>query len=649
MPDLGPPRARTGRRSRRASRVRRVSGVFGVVRFGALAPAPMGTAAAMAAAMAPWGDSTPTTADLQGGVVGHALRWETPEDAHTAMPVGVPQREVLITAEGRLDNRDNVAAGLGIPLADARTMADSTLIARAYLMWAEAACPRLYGDWSLAAWHPAEQRLVLARDHHGNTSISYHLDRASGRAVFASDPRALLAAGIPRRLNELHLAQVLVSWSGSDPDETIDLDIARVPPAHVAVLTPSGVRTTRYWQPPTHAESDGSTPEAYAERLLAALDEATRARCRSASPVATTLSGGLDSGSVTALAARSLHGSGGRLSAYTSVPIGDTSRSVGPARFGDESALAQATARAAGVDDHLLLDSATISPIAGMRRALDALDRPAHAASNAYWIQDVLLTTAAHGQGTLLTGQCGNATISWTGQSRTGRLRARWQQRGVAGVAGYLLPDSVHRHRVARALARSDWATSAIDPTFADRIHLADRMAASVGSGNLPLPRSTALASRRAILQPGSSRVGDVWSQNSAHAHVDVRDPTADPRVIEVTWAIPDALFRGPDGTDRWMLRTAMTGLLPEEVRVNRTRGRQSGDLVERLRRSAHEVDDAFAEVAGGPAEEYLSLARMRAAWDVAQRSDDAAATHRAGSILLRGMMAALWLQRTYG
>ena len=127
------------------------------------------------------------------------------------------------------------------------------------------------------------------------------------------------------------------------------------------------------------------------------------------------LSGGLDSGSVTALAARALGETGKRLTAFTAIPIYDTSGTVGPKRFGDETHFASATAAFWPNVDHHLLDSAGVTPIEGIRRVLAIMPEPAHAASNYFWIVDLLAQAKAHGLGTLLTGQGGNATVRWTG------------------------------------------------------------------------------------------------------------------------------------------------------------------------------------------------------------------------------------------
>jgi len=625
-----------------------VSGIFGVVRLGDHAP-DSDAWQAMAAAMAPWGDVPPTRADLGGAAFGHSLRPETPEDAHCRMPAAHDDRRVLVTAEGRLDNRDELTALLGIPAAEAAALADAGLMARAYLRWGEDCAPRLRGDWSLAAWHPREQRLALVRDHLGITALYHHVDRAAGRVVFASDPRALHAAGVPRRLNELRLAATLIAWGGDDPEGTIDLDVARVPPAHVVVVTPRAVGGRRYWSPPTEA-SEGMSADDSAEGLLAVLDQAVRSRCRSAGPLAVTLSGGLDSGSVTALAARHLAAVGRQLpAAYTAVPIGQTAEIVGATRFGDESEFASATAAAAGITDHRLLDSAAISPMQGIEWALSRLDQPAHAAGNAFWLGDILRSARAGGQRSLLTGQGGNATISWTGGVDGLWRSGRWRDLGPRGVAGYLAPAPVYRRRQAGVLGRAQWPSSSIEPAFADRLRLPDLVASSLGHGADLLPRATPLQHRAAIVQPGSTRVGDLWSRNATGSGLDVRDPTQDVTVVEFSFTIPDRHFRGPDGIDRWVLRRAMAGLLPDEVRLNRRRGRQAADIVERLRRSGDEVEAALAEVAGGVSEEWVSGERLRAAWDAVRGSNDSVAMGRAVTVLTRGVMAALWLTRTHG
>ena len=127
------------------------------------------------------------------------------------------------------------------------------------------------------------------------------------------------------------------------------------------------------------------------------------------------LSGGLDSGSVMAVASRLLGERDESLMAFTSVPLSDPSAFTGKGRFGDETQLAQASARYAGNVEHHLVRAESVSPLAGIERMLWVNDEPGHAAVNLYWITALYEAARQRGVGVLLTGQHGNATISWTG------------------------------------------------------------------------------------------------------------------------------------------------------------------------------------------------------------------------------------------
>jgi len=184
--------------------------------------------AAMDAALAHWGpDGGGLWQDAHCGL-GQRLLFNTPEAVHERLPRWVEDARIALTAAARIDNRDELCDLFAIPPAARPTTPDSDLILRAYLKWGEESPDHLLGDWSFAVWHPDERKLFLARDHHGNTSLVYW--QQGDRFAFASAPQALYAIGAPRRLNELYLAQVLISWSAYHGPQTIDLDIQRLPP-----------------------------------------------------------------------------------------------------------------------------------------------------------------------------------------------------------------------------------------------------------------------------------------------------------------------------------------------------------------------------------------------------------------------------------
>lgn len=621
-----------------------MSGIFGYWHGGG-DPALARLVAAMDRAMAHWGPDGSGAWHDDHCALGQRLLFNTPEAVHERLPRWVPEARLAITAEARIDNRDELCDHFAIPPAERPTTPDSDLILRAYLKWGEASPEHLLGDWSFAVWHPDARKLFLARDHHGNTSLCYW--RQGERFAFASAPQALHAIGAPRRLNELYLAQVLISWPAYHGPQTIDLDIQRLPPAHAMTLTPQGTRVWRYWRLEDTPELRLPRREDYVQGFLEVYDAAVRCRLRSYRPVGVTLSGGLDSGSVTALAARELARQGRRLTAFTAVPLYDTSRTVGPKRFGDETEYAAATAAFCGNVDHVLLDSAGVTPMTGIHRTLAIMPEPAHAAGNFFWITDLLEQARAAGLGTLLTGQGGNATVSWTGAPE---LRSRLAPFGHGGWKTGIrrnLPLWALRPLMRLRARGQDWSGTALHPDFARRMALSARRIGAMGQDvtlreSWQGPRDQ----RYAIIKPGAGRVGDLWAQWAAAAGLEVRDPTLDKRVMAYTLAVPDAVFDAEDGMDRWLMRQAMIGLLPDAVRVNVRRGRQSADLAGRLLASAAEVEMALAAVEVLPASGYLDVAKMRQAWADVRQDVTALSTHRADAILLRGIMAGQFLNQ---
>jgi asparagine synthase (glutamine-hydrolysing) len=130
-----------------------------------------------------------------------------------------------------------------------------------------------------------------------------------------------------------------------------------------------------------------------------------------------------------------------------------------------------------------------------------------------------------------------------------------------------------------------------------------------------------------------------------AAAGLEIRDPTADARVLSFCCSVPDTVFMDPQtGLDRWLIREAMKRRLPDSVRLNRRRGRQAADLVPRLRQSAAEVESALAEVESGPAAEYVSVPAMRAAWHRVRTEDTPEAFQLAVTVLTRGIMAGFFV-----
>jgi len=112
---------------------------------------------------------------MMAGSVGfvHALMRMTPEDQFDHQPLRGASG-AIITADLRLDNRDDVISRIGVARQEAMAWPDSRVVLTAWEKFGDAIWPTLHGPFAVAIWDPNRRALVLARDHLGLNVIMWH-------------------------------------------------------------------------------------------------------------------------------------------------------------------------------------------------------------------------------------------------------------------------------------------------------------------------------------------------------------------------------------------------------------------------------------------------------------------------------------------
>jgi asparagine synthase (glutamine-hydrolysing) len=633
-----------------------MSGIYGVYRYDG-APVDPEWLERMRSAMAyygPHGGGCRVDGPLG---MGHLLRETNAEDAFERQPVtGV---RGLVVCAARLDNRAELLEAFGISGDDAGRMADGELVGRAFDQWGEEVCGRLQGDWALAGWDRRERRLLLARDACGNATLYYH--EGTGFVAFASSLKALLALpGVVKEPDTLWLAQVLASWQ-HDAERTAYKGFRRLAWAQAMTIGPDGPeRSWRYWSPEGREPTRYRRDEEYVEAFLEQYERAVAACARTQRPVAAMLSGGRDSGSVVALAARLLARDGRELAAYTSVPL-LAADGAGDERVGDEWELAAATAGMAGGNVRsVAVDAAEYSVLGGIEHFLRLHDGPSHSVGNQYWLQAVTEAAVRDGAGVVLTGAMGNQTVSWAGNGSAllallqGRRDVAWQLllHGEANpwltvkwqVLKPLLQPGRRWLRRLRSPGGRPWRRySALSPRMATELDIDGRMrAAGYDATFTPSP----LEDSRSRFFAARAWIGaGIWSEMGATHRVSFRDPTSNLSLVEFLLRVPDSQFRR-DGQSSSLMRRAFRGRLPDSVLKGRRRGLQAADVGHRILRERRAFEERLDSLDAVPmAAALLDLRLMRGCLTELSAKVDAETTARASHILLRGIGVGLFLR----
>jgi asparagine synthase (glutamine-hydrolysing) len=634
-----------------------MSGFYGIYRFDG-APVATDSLERMRSAMSFYGPDGGGN-EVEGPCgMGHLLLRTAPEDACERQP-GEGSRGPVVSA-ARLDNRDELLALFHISRSAAEKTADGHLVSMAFDRWGEEVGIHLQGDWALAGWDRRERKLLLARDVFGTGNLYFH--QGKGFIAFASSLKALLVLpGVTKRPDLLRLAEVLVSWQ-HDGELTAYEGFRRLVWAHSLLVGPNGqTRCWRYWSPEGREPMRYRRDEDYEEAFLEHYTSAVQHCLRTTGPVAATLSGGRDSGSVTAVAAPLLDSHGKELSAYTSIPCLPPDGAP-KTRVGDEWDRAHETAQMAGANvRHLAIDAAEYGVLRGIEHLLAIHDGPSHAASNHYWLQAIVEAAVRDRAGVLLTGQMGNATVSWSGGGSA--LRALLQKQPRVAWRLLLHTDANLWFRLKRQVLKpaltpalrsmrrlksrhaQPWQVySALNPRMASALELDARIrAAGHDSTHTPLPWEDQWSN---FLKPVKCVGAGLWSEIGATHAISIRDPTSNLALLEFVLRVPDDQFRR-HGQDSYLLKRTFRGRLPESVLEGRQKGLQAADLGHRIVRELPAIEEWLEALDAHPvAKELLDIARMRACLKSLVAKVDPETTENAACILLRGLGAGMFLSR---
>lgn len=533
--------------------------------------------------------------------LGQTLLATTPEAERERMPLRDCATGCTITADIRLDNRGELAERLGAdPMAG-----DGGLVLRAYLAWGPPCLDHLRGDFAFAIWDPREQRLFCARDQVGMRQLIHH--HTQGRLfAFATEPLALTQhEDIPRDLDEGRLADYIEDLEGHDLTSTFFRGLFRLPPAHALMVDPRGMQIWRYWHfipsPPLRLASE----EAYAEAFREVFSRAVAARLRGPDPVASMLSGGMDSGSVAAIAARLLKAEGRpALATYSAT-------SAAP------DCIETATIRASMGMDHIAPHEVSLGALDEYSADLARLSRESEEPFDGHMTLLRAVYLAAHraGHKVMLDGVGGDTTLAGEGMIahhlRSGRLYRAWRE--ARGEERFWGPGLPARTRLSRAAKRAFLPRSMRDlrersrEATRNREAMEDEILSPEFAARIDMPRrrrehrahvsgfgqADSADPARSMLHPHVIVGRERYDRVASALAIEPRDPFLDLELLRFCAALPPEQLQC-DGWPKIILRRAMAGLLPEETRWRVGKEHLGGDFTQALEARSLPIDEAL-------------------------------------------------------
>jgi asparagine synthase (glutamine-hydrolysing) len=218
-------------------------------------------------------------------------------------PIASENGRVQIVVNGEFYGYEAIRQALQESGHHLSSRSDSEILVHLYEDFGVHCLPRLRGEFAFVLWDETNRMMFAARDRFGIKPLFYAFHQEM--LFLASEVKALFAAGVPARWDTESVFHSVEF--GAHPVRTLFDGVFQVPPGHYLIATDKHAQLKQYWDfnyPKRDDKLVQRSDAEYAAEFRDALEQAVRIRLRADVPVGCYLSGGLDSCSVLALAAK---------------------------------------------------------------------------------------------------------------------------------------------------------------------------------------------------------------------------------------------------------------------------------------------------------------------------------------------------------
>jgi len=588
------------------------------------APVPLSEVERMASVLKPYGPHRQRTLLRKNAAFVFCLHQLTPEDRFEQQPLVFANRLVMLF-DGRIDNRAELGEALNIPTSGLHLIPDSMIAMRHFARWGEQAFERILGDFAIIVIDLQDGHLTCVRDQLGSRVLHYYV--SATRFAVATNPETLFALSwVPRVWNKDKVADTLVN-RGLNEETTYYEQIFRVPPGCIVRVSSSVISKAQFWNPASIPDVRFKTDHEYVEAFQQHLSAAVKARLRSCRAPCATITGGLDSSSIAVIAADILAANGSRLDTFTAVPEVGFSKKATRGMYFDETPYVRQIAQLNGNINPHFVPPSTRPIVEQIAEEIRVGGVPSGGILNGLWVMDIYAAARSLGHNVMLCGDMGNIGMSNDGRGLLAELvvKGRWLRllREI-GSSGHRWRHMLRHYTVAPFLPTSffckykQWSRganppwyeySAVNPDFAFRSGIVDRAAREYLPFDVPRRRDSKLT--RINEFHNFCETADWYAKVRATFGIDTRTPAFDRRLIEFCIGVPNDQYRR-NGNERWLIKRAMQGRLPQLVLSNAKNGDQAADWFRRLTRERKNIAAEIKRLAhNSEVSEIVDLQRL--------------------------------------
>lgn len=425
---------------------------------------------------------------------------------------------------------------------------DTEVLLASYIEWGSECVRKLNGIFAFAVWNEREQSLFLARDRMGVKPLFYA--RRGSSFLFGSELKALLAhPAVEPVLSREGIAEIFALGPARTPGHGVFHDVFELRPGCHLTVTRERFAIKRYWQVESRPHTDDAERTAKTVREL--LIDSIQRQLVADVPVATLLSGGLDSSAITAIAAEAFRREGrGPLHTY-SIDYVDNDRHFQANAFqpNADAPYVQRVSSFFGTVHHAI-EFDTPELVDALRTATYARDLPGMAdvdASLYLFCREIKKETTV-----VLSGECADEVFGgypWFHREELLHARTFPWSRVIEQRAAWLSPE------LREWVKPEEYAAQRYEETLDEVPHL---------PGESPLE-----ARRREMFYLNltwfMNTLLDRKDRMSMAASLEARVPFCDHRLVEYVWNIPWSLKMW-GSREKGILRKALEGIVPDDV-----------------------------------------------------------------------------------